>query len=739
MVALKTKVRWLGPLPIWARPSPVGLRMADNARAGQPAILRFDHDAFMDEYIDVMQSEPERLGEWIAQAETWREPMASPTRGQADAPAASRVAFLYDKTHRLAKAKKPLLPTAVNLQPLKTQFKQKALPAVAAISDEQLPLKLFQPAQKRHYLVTASLVCEQAGLPDCQPELTRQEKVSFVVRRLLPPEGNPNAPLREWDEYAFVPGPKHNSWRRIGHHHATITRSLVAGEEQLPMFPVTFAHKVCGDSRTLFNGTIPVGRREQWVGAELGADAAADNTISAGRSMAAMLFQTDVVAPWKLLLEQAEFKQNGANKTFANFGSDATAQARERRRLLRTARDELQTGSWYVLLDFARFLERHLPDVWQTLKGEKEFATLNDAEQALVTAINNTVLGGELGWEIIAGKPAAEATSDAERYLLQLLQFIAFWNEQTPGSINSSWFSHLLSIGWGAHIPSAAARYKFTALKWTLGHALLAAADSAQGLEAVETTFIRFNESGAPISVNSQWPDFLFPLADPDRDAPMPAVSSAELSGLSGLERKQSAVDVLAEMVEALLPPGEPAAELMDTVPLGDTRASWFVLRCVYERPHCGPLFPALVSAPTQQFQMAPFFDPDAPARPVRIPMPMDISPAGLRKYQKNTGFVISDMLCGKIKGIRKMSFADLVLSVLPWPFHKDLPDPGSGTCKEGGNSFGMICSLSIPIVTLCALILMMIMVALFDLFFRWIPYLFVCLPIPGLKGKKGA
>jgi len=195
---------------------------------------------------------------------------------------------------------------------------------------------------------------------------------------------------------------------------------------------------------------------------------------------------------------------------------------------------------------------------------------------------------------------------------------------------------------------------------------------------------------------------------------------------------------VLAAMVEALLPVGQAAAELIDTVPVGDPRDVWFVVRCVYERPNCGPLFTTQVSAATQRFQMAPFFDPDAPARPVRIPMPLDISPAGLRKYQKNTGSVISDMLCGKIKGIRKMTLADLVLSVLPWPFHKDLPEPASGTCTEGGNGFGMICSLSIPIVTLCALILMMIIVALFDLFFRWIPYLFICLPIPGLKGKVG-
>lgn len=119
--------------------------------------------------------------------------------------------------------------------------------------------------------------------------------------------------------------------------------------------------------------------------------------------------------------------------------------------------------------------------------------------------------------------------------------------------------------------------------------------------------------------------------------------------------------------------------------------------------------------------------------------MPVDISPAGLRKFKKNTTFMISDMLCGKIKAIRKMTLGDLVLSVLPWPFHKNLPNVGNtGPCKESsGLNIGMFCSLSIPIVTLCALILLMIIVQLFDMFFRWVPYLFVCFPIPGLKGKK--
>ncbi|MFQ5937233.1 MAG: hypothetical protein ACE5LB_12595 [Acidiferrobacterales bacterium] len=70
---------------------------------------------------------------------------------------------------------------------------------------------------------------------------------------------------------------------------------------------------------------------------------------------------------------------------------------------------------------------------------------------------------------------------------------------------------------------------------------------------------------------------------------------------------------------------------------------------------------------------------------------------------KKTTGFIISDMLCdqnrpglisvqleqdddGKwtitqVERTKKLTLVDLVLSVLPWPFHKDLPttDPCEG------------------------------------------------------------
>src|SRR5207248_975078 len=139
-----------------------------------------------------------------------------------------------------------------------------------------------------------------------------------------------------------------------------------------------------------------------------------------------------------------------------------------------------------------------------------------------------------------------------------------------------------------------------------------------------------------------------------------------------------------------------------------------FVIRCVYERPECGALEPTVVSEPTEPFELADFFDPDAPARPIRIALPVDTTPAGLRKFDRNTAFVMSDVLCGQVGRAKGLGLVDLVLSVLPWPFHKDLPVADAGPCQtDDGLQLGMICSLSLPIITICALILLMIFVAL--------------------------
>ena len=423
-------------------------------------------------------------------------------------------------------------------------------------------------------------------------------------------------------------------------------------------------------------------------------------------SRARMLFQNDVTGPWKILVEQAEYTKQGLGRSISGFETSGSS-AGETDRARRTQRDIIQMASWYVLLDFARFLQRNLPGLWNVATR----MAANDSLQAADFDLASNEI--EL-LDLIQQTRLSNNVIDA--LLAENDQYVPDYDLDTVVRRNAA-------IDAGTVRPG-------------LLNALVAISALESDLETVETEFVRFDDQGSSpvaLSVDEKWPDFLFPLADPQFNGPVPGNASSSGSLDSRLEK----IDALAELVEKILP--EPADT--ETVVQPDAglnqREAWFVIRCVYERPHCGPLFPALVSEPTRVFQMAPFFDPDAPSRPVRIPMPLDISPAGLRKYQKNTAFVISDMLCGKIKKIRKITLGDLVLSVLPWPFHKDLPNPGdTGPCKSGGMDIGMICSLSIPIVTLCALILLMIMVALFDLFFRWIPFLFICLPIPGLKGK---
>jgi hypothetical protein len=261
-------------------------------------------------------------------------------------------------------------------------------------------------------------------------------------------------------------------------------------------------------------------------------------------------------------------------------------------------------------------------------------------------------------------------------------------------------------------------------------------------------------------NANPDWPSFNFPLVNPDNLAlsPQPVIKTSvtldedsnddfevndPLTSVTSIAGKQfkTKIDQLAAIVIRALDSdftaGEPAVPLAAMQP-ADLREGWFKIRCVYERPlcpvHCDP---EIVSEPTEPFQMAGFFDPDAPARPIRIGLPLDTTPSGLRKFNKNTAFVISDILCGQIKRFRKITFGDIVLSVLPWPFHKDLPSGSGGPCKKGGINMGTICSLSIPIITLCAIILLIIMVALFDFIFKWLPFFCLCFPIPGLKGKK--
>jgi hypothetical protein len=118
-----------------------------------------------------------------------------------------------------------------------------------------------------------------------------------------------------------------------------------------------------------------------------------------------------------------------------------------------------------------------------------------------------------------------------------------------------------------------------------------------------------------------------------------------------------------------------------------------YVVRCVFERPTCRPPHPPTVSQPSAPFTLATFFDPDAPARPISIVLPKDTSIGGLRKFTKNVQIVMPQSLRDQLQ------------------------------CGDHDLSF------SIPIITLCATIVLMIFIVLLNIIFWWLPFLRVCKP----------
>ncbi len=709
--------KWVSPSPMWADFSDTSTSKA-RKDFNRPTILRFNTDSFMDELLSVMNYYPETLSEWKAQPETWREPMATPA-----------TAAKIHIAQPLSQFKKVQTRQVKKLNPVVSSISvPQAVENVAeVVTDEEnkLPLKLYQPAQLRFYLVTASFVCRKVGLPDRKVDLAKQQKVRFVLRRLLPkdltqPVDTEQCDVDDCDEYAFLLTDEGKQWKKVGDGANIGNATLLEDEERLPMFNVGY-EETADKKRRMLAGYIPVAQRETYLNAEISevfddggvsvvlssserAELKAAVALDKKRDAIAHLFNIQIAGPWKRLISQAINEGNKSDNWASNPppivddlgappANDASAVSN-----LKETREKIQTTSWYILVDLVKFLKDYVPNVYSFIENSVAPVDISNEETELYEAFAEVTLNH--------ANYLSEFIEDHFNYLVD-----AYHN-------NNELHSSLIS-----------------ALKHLIDNPEIAAE-----LDLVDYPFDRDTEN---LDKDHVWPSFLFPLADPLHNAPIPNLSiPPENQSDSEPDISHDQLDALMALVREAIPSDlQRSAPDVDApkAPKQSNAIGWFTIRCVFESPNCGPIHPAIVSESTEAFQMASFFDPDAPGRPIKIPMPLDISPAGLRKFNKNATFMISDMLCGKIRGIRKTTLGDLVLSVLPWPFHKDLPDPGkTGPCAKSGTSFGMFCSLSIPIVTLCAMILLIIMVTLFDIFFRWLPLLFVCLPIPGLKGKIG-
>jgi hypothetical protein len=122
---------------------------------------------------------------------------------------------------------------------------------------------------------------------------------------------------------------------------------------------------------------------------------------------------------------------------------------------------------------------------------------------------------------------------------------------------------------------------------------------------------------------------------------------------------------------------------------------------------------PALVwSDYSEPFTIAPWYAPSE-APPALIPLPDAMDRNALKQLKPNVAFAVPKKLADFMNG-------------------NDPKDLVSGKGNEGsGVDLDWICSFSIPIITLCAFICLNIFLSLFDLIFRWMAFIKVCIPVP--------
>jgi hypothetical protein len=116
-------------------------------------------------------------------------------------------------------------------------------------------------------------------------------------------------------------------------------------------------------------------------------------------------------------------------------------------------------------------------------------------------------------------------------------------------------------------------------------------------------------------------------------------------------------------------------------------------------------------SAYSEPFVIAPWYEGSG-APPIQIALPDVTDRNLLRSLKPNVAFELPPALQNLLLGSPK-----------------DLLEGKS----SGGGSFtvGWICSFSLPIITICAFICLNIFLSLFDLIFRWMFFIKICIPFP--------
>jgi hypothetical protein len=118
---------------------------------------------------------------------------------------------------------------------------------------------------------------------------------------------------------------------------------------------------------------------------------------------------------------------------------------------------------------------------------------------------------------------------------------------------------------------------------------------------------------------------------------------------------------------------------------------------------------------PSAPFAVATAFDPDA-SRPTLIEMP-DIADAK-KGLAKGATFVLPPALADLVNGLTSKNAVNDMMS-------------GNGPPAVG---IRFICSFSLPVIMICAMLLLSIVISLLNIFLQWMAWVKICLPFPAPK-----
>ncbi|GAB4275702.1 MAG: hypothetical protein Kow0092_31350 [Deferrisomatales bacterium] len=133
----------------------------------------------------------------------------------------------------------------------------------------------------------------------------------------------------------------------------------------------------------------------------------------------------------------------------------------------------------------------------------------------------------------------------------------------------------------------------------------------------------------------------------------------------------------------------------------------------VQDAPGCPPR--TVWTRPTEPFEIVPWYE-SGRAAPVEVRLP-EVGRDALAKLRPNVTFRVPPSLQ---KVLDKLSLGKLL----------------EGETEEGSARFGMLCGFNIPIITLCAFIVLQIFLQLLNLVFWWLPFVRICIPFPKGSGE---